>query len=178
MQRRSEHTLAGSQPPRVRTDPAATGAVVRGWGLEGPQTLDHIPAPPEERAAQPGRLPLRPLVTQPSFPRGLPAATMRASRGHLYPAAEWPSQGHSSYSPGCCSFRRPRPPRVSVALRAVPQTRLRGAGGRCPGTREGCSPLPAVSILLCAPGHCSRLARAHTAAEGGQPASPTRKFGG
>lgn len=53
--------------------------------------------------------------------------------------------GHSSYSPGCRSFRRPRSPRVSVALRAVPQTRLRGAGG--PATREGCSSFPPPFLL-------------------------------
>lgn len=151
--------------------------MVRNWGSEGPQTLDHIPAPPEERAAQPGRLFLGPLATQPSFPRGPPVATGRTSRGPLHPsAAERPSQGHSWYSPGCCSFRTAQPPRVSVALRAVvPHMRRRGGGTR---DREGCSslpsPLPALSLLLCgdkadrpAPG-CGREGRAaHTAPEGG-----------
>lgn len=106
------------QLPRAWADPVATGIMVRNWGSEGPETLDHIPAPPEERAAQPGRLFLGPLATQPSFPRGPPVATGRASRGPLHAsAAERPSQGHSSYRPGCCSFRPAQPPRVSVALR-------------------------------------------------------------
>lgn len=58
-ERQPEHTLAG-RPTADGLDRGAAGAVVRSLGSEGPPTWDHIPAPPEERAAWPAQLHLSP----------------------------------------------------------------------------------------------------------------------
>lgn len=58
-ERQPEHTLAG-RPTADGLDRGAAGAVVRSLGSEGPPTWDHIPAPPEERAAWSAQLHLSP----------------------------------------------------------------------------------------------------------------------
>lgn len=205
----SEGAALLSELPAPLAHLLRAGQLVCTW--EDPLGERHWPVPPARRS-EPASCPsphvgagalqaeLQSVGHSALLSRGLfPAATTRASRGHL-PGAKWPSQGHSLYGPWC-HFGRPQPGRPgscdSQGLTGwgLPRGRPDETEGELgPGRRKDCLFLSSSHVPVSCSCLCSSLDSAanssgpeaaaeteqtstHTAVEGGGWGSGLRPLG-